>query len=76
MTQISANGKELTLKTMKTMNKPLTFFLPIIPPTVTHQEKKVAVKNGKPIFYEPPELKDARAKAFGIPCAVCAKTAV
>ena len=47
---------------MKTMNKPLTFFLPIIPPTVTHQEKKVAVKNGKPIFYEPPELKDARAK--------------
>ena len=35
MTRISANGKELTLKTMKTMSKPLSFFLPIIPPTVT-----------------------------------------
>ena len=44
------------------MNNPLSFFLPIIPPTVTHQEKKVTVKNGKPVFYEPPELKDARAK--------------
>ena len=31
-------------------------------PTVTHQEKKVTVKNGKPIFYEPPQLKDARGK--------------
>lgn len=34
----------------------------MIPPTVTHQEKKISVRNGKPIFYEPPELKDARAK--------------
>jgi Holliday junction resolvase RusA-like endonuclease len=40
----------------------LEFFLPMIPPTVTHQEKDVTVKNGKPIFYEPPELKAARAK--------------
>lgn len=31
------------------------------PPTVTHQEKKVRVVNGKPIFYMPPELKEARA---------------
>jgi Holliday junction resolvase RusA-like endonuclease len=31
-------------------------------PTVTHQEKKVSVIHGKPVFYEPPELKDARAK--------------
>lgn len=38
------------------------FFMPMIPPTVTHQEHKVAVKNGKPIFYDPPELKDAKAK--------------
>ncbi len=38
------------------------FFMPMIPPTVTHQEHKVAVKNGKPIFYDPPELKDARQK--------------
>jgi Holliday junction resolvase RusA-like endonuclease len=38
------------------------FFLPMIPPTVTHQEKKVHVVNGKPEFYEPQELKAARAK--------------
>lgn len=40
----------------------IEFFLPIIPPTVTHQEKKVTVVNGKPQFYEPPDLKDARQK--------------
>lgn len=38
------------------------FFMAMKPPTVTHQEKKVAVKNGKPVFYEPQELKDARNK--------------
>lgn len=38
------------------------FFMPMIPPTVTHQEKDVAVINGKPVIYEPPELKDVRAK--------------
>ncbi|HMM31191.1 MAG TPA: RusA family crossover junction endodeoxyribonuclease [Clostridia bacterium] len=38
------------------------FFLPMIPPTVTHQEKNVHVVNGKPVFFEPPELKAARAK--------------
>lgn len=38
------------------------FFLPIIPPTVTHQEKKVHVVNGKPVLYEPAELKAARIK--------------
>lgn len=31
-------------------------------PTVTHQEKTVHIVHGKPIFYDPPELKDARAK--------------
>jgi Holliday junction resolvase RusA-like endonuclease len=40
----------------------LEFFVTIVPPTVTHQEKKVRVVNGKPIFYEPDELKDARQK--------------
>ena len=34
----------------------------MIPPTVTHQEKQVTVRNGKPVFYEPPALKDARDK--------------
>jgi Holliday junction resolvase RusA-like endonuclease len=38
------------------------FFVPMKPPTVTHQEKQVTVKHGKPIFYEPTELKAARAK--------------
>ena len=42
--------------------KTTEFFLPMIPPTVTHQEKKFHVVNGKPVPYEPPELKDARAK--------------
>lgn len=32
------------------------------PPTVTHQEKQVRVVRGKPTFYEPAELKAARAK--------------
>jgi Holliday junction resolvase RusA-like endonuclease len=34
----------------------------MIPPTVTHQEKEVAVIGGKPVFFEPPRLKEARAK--------------
>ncbi|MCC8064800.1 MAG: RusA family crossover junction endodeoxyribonuclease [Clostridiales bacterium] len=42
------------------------FFLPILPPTVTHQEQQVRVvhRGGKavPQFYEPQELKNARAK--------------
>lgn len=40
----------------------MEFFMPMVPPTVTHQEKQVAVVNGKPRFYEPAELKAARAK--------------
>jgi Holliday junction resolvase RusA-like endonuclease len=31
-------------------------------PTVTHQDKAVRVVRGKPQFYEPPALADARAK--------------
>ena len=33
-----------------------------MPPTQTHQEKAVRVVRGKPRFYEPAELKAARAK--------------
>ena len=40
----------------------MEFFITIIPPTATHQEKQVHVVNGKPKFYEPQELKKARAK--------------
>lgn len=38
------------------------FFLAMIPPTVTHQEKDIAVRGGKPVVYEPPKLKAARQK--------------
>lgn len=40
----------------------IEFFMTMIPPTVTHQEKQVHVVNGKPVFYEPTELKAARQK--------------
>lgn len=38
------------------------FFMPMQPPTKTHQEKQVKVVNGKPVFYEPAELKAVRQK--------------
>lgn len=34
----------------------------MVPPTTTHQQKQVTVRNGKPVFYEPEDLKAARAK--------------
>lgn len=40
----------------------IDFFMAMKPPTCTHQEKQVHVVNGKPVFYEPSELKAARAK--------------
>lgn len=41
------------------------FFMPMIPPTCTHQEKQVHVVKGKPVFYEPADLKAARQKLMG-----------
>lgn len=39
----------------------IEFFMPMKKvPTVTHQMKKVHVVNGKPVFYEPTDLKEAR----------------
>lgn len=39
----------------------IEFFIPLKnPPTVTHQEHKVRVINGKPVFYEPQELKTVK----------------
>jgi len=50
------------MKNPKIINK-TEFFMPMKKvPTVTHQEKQVHVVNGKPVFYEPEELKAARAK--------------
>ena len=40
----------------------LEFFLPMVPPTATHQEKKWRVVDGKPVSYEPPEVRAAREK--------------
>ena len=36
------------------------FFMNMTPPTVTHQEKRVTIKNGKPVFFEDTNLKNAR----------------
>lgn len=38
------------------------FFISMVPPTVTHQEKKITTVNGRAHFYEGPKLKDARQK--------------
>ena len=38
------------------------FFMAMEPPTCTHQEKQIHVVNGKPVFYEPQEVKAARQK--------------
>ncbi len=38
------------------------FFMPMHPPTVTHHDKKITVKNGKAIMYDSTELKAARGK--------------
>ena len=43
----------------------MEFFMAMDPPTITHQEKKVHVVNGKPVLYEPEELKAARLKLNG-----------
>ena len=40
----------------------IEFFIAMNPPTITYQEHKVAVVHGKPVFYDPPELKAARQK--------------
>ena len=47
---------------MKSNATKTEFFMAMIPPTVTAQEHKVMVKNGKPVFYNPPEVKQAREK--------------
>ena len=38
----------------------IQFFMAMIPPTVTAQEHKVTVKNGKPFIYDTPEIKNAQ----------------
>lgn len=40
----------------------MEFFMPMIPPTATHQEKRVRMVKGKPEFYDPPKVQAARSK--------------
>lgn len=40
----------------------IKFFMPMVPPTITAQEHKVMKRNGRVVFYDPPELKEARQK--------------
>lgn len=40
----------------------LEFFMAMIPPTCTHQEKQVSVVHGKPVFFDPPQVKAAKSK--------------
>ena len=40
----------------------IEFFLPMKIPNVTDQEKRIAVRNGKPIIYKDAKLRDARQK--------------
>ena len=39
----------------------MNFFLQIDPPTATAQEKQVKIVRGKPLFYDPAPVKDAKA---------------
>lgn len=55
MIRTQVNGKVLIMTT--------EFFIPMAKvPTITHQQKKVTIVKGKPVFYEPQELKSVRAK--------------
>ena len=43
----------------------MNFFLHMTPPTATAQEKQVRVVHGKPIFYDPAPVKDAKKLLIG-----------
>lgn len=40
----------------------IEFFMPMVPPTATHQERAWRVVKGRPVSYEPQAVKAARAK--------------
>ncbi len=50
------------LRQMRKKKMVTEFFMPMLPPTSTHQMKQVRVVDGKPVFYEPREVKAARIK--------------
>ena len=48
------------------MENVIEFFIPLKePPTITQQEHKIAVIKGKPVFYDPPELKTVKNLFLG-----------
>ena len=42
--------------------KRMEFFMPMLPPTATHQEKQVRMVKGRPVFYDPPQVQAAQSK--------------
>ena len=50
---------------MLIMKKMISFFIDMIPPTITAQEKKIHVVRGKPIMYDTSELNVAKSKLLG-----------
>ena len=55
MTSRLAHGQVPTMR--------LEFFMPMVPPTLTHQAKELAVtRSGKPIMHDSAELKAVKAK--------------
>lgn len=43
----------------------MKFFLEIEPPTATAQEKKVSIRSGKPVYYDPAPVKAAKKLLIG-----------
>ena len=43
----------------------LQFFMPMIPPTTTFQDKELAVRHGKPVIFDSAELIAVKAKLQG-----------
>ena len=43
----------------------MEFFIAINPPTATAQEKQVRIVRGKPLFYDPASVKEAKAQLIG-----------
>ena len=50
------------IKTLEVIIMITEFFIPIKPPTKTFQAHQVTCKSGKPVFYQPAELKAVKAK--------------
>ena len=44
------------------MRNHIAFFMPMVPPTVTAQEKKISTRGGKTVVYEDERLANARQK--------------